>query len=535
MQESEDEEDSLFAKAFETDLVREGIFKYLSTSDLLSTCSLVSKNWNNKARSFIHIQRKCTPISSSKVSVCEFLENLNQLCSEMVAQGRVIPFNRLSLFSHQKCPQYSNVKTSEENLESVNTVQCQFVVKHLRAFIIDFNQSECSFHQPLSKLLSPNRRSELRTLTVRDIRLLCEILSEVGWESSFTKLQEFSIVGDPDIPEEDLPAVKDTVASLLKLAPNLVGIVALNPLALKLIPEEKYGLLKALEFKLNETEIMDMFRKIAKQSCQVEKFLVHEPPALTEYEDEESDEEFDVSDPHEFENAVQELVQNCHNSLRSISIKGSYSLAQFSHFPLTKLTKFKTQKLYDGTVWEFWDAIASVDYARVAPQLREMKIFMHTWKWSWDGIYKPGYEAERVWPENSDNTVIYGCRSVTKLTLEAIVAKLNLPLLKSFLPNIVELELWVRHTARIEGEAEVPDISEIFQLWPGLKELIIRGEDNCLKRSYDADFCGIHAEEVELLMEKDDNYLKAVHIVPIRPCLYTMTGKKLNSSLYKFL
>ena len=151
---------------------------------------------------------------------------------------------------------------------------------------------------------------------------------------------------------------------------------------------------------------------------------------------------------------------------------------------------------------------------------------MSTWKWTANEMEEIDYDAEREWPQNHENTIMHSCSSVTKLTLEALVAKLNLPLLKSFLPNVSDLDLKVSHTATMECEGDLPNISEMFQLWPGLTQLTITGEKNILKRSYDADFCGIHAEEVELLMEMDENYLQTVHIVPIQPCLYTMTGKK---------
>ena len=515
-----DQENSVFAEAFENDLVREGIFQYLSTSELLSTCSLVSKNWNAKVRSFIYFHRKCTPINNPEVNVCQFLENINQLCHQMIAQGRTVPFNRLNLRSSRICPQDLQEQKNEANLETA------FVLKHLQAFV-EWYTWDCGVHRPLSTLFSHRRRSDLRSLAVGNFLRFGKILDQSGWVKPFTKLQELIIVGDCYNPEQDVQAMKDIVASLLKLAPNLAGITVLRSEALRLIPEEKYGLLKNLEFLLSKTEDMDIFRKIANQSCHVKELFIHDPPAFNHYTNGEIEENFDIDFRHEFKTTVQQLVQSCQNSLRSISIKGGYLLGQLSQGPLTKLRKFKMEKRYHDTTQEFWEAIASVDYARVAPQLQEIEIVMSTWKWTSNEVHELGYDAEREWPENSENFVIHGCTTIRKLTLEVLVAKINMALLKSFLPNVTELELRVNHTASIETEGDLPDISQIFQLWPGLKQLTIAGEQNILKRSYDPDFCGIHAEEVELLMEMDENYLQAVHIVPLRPCLCTMTGKNL--------
>ena len=212
------------------------------------------------------------------------------------------------------------------------------------------------------------RRAELRSLTVGNTLLLGKILDQSCWEKPFTKLQEFTIlVGAHDyIPEKDLPEMKDTVAGFLELAPNLVGILARNSQALEFVPEEKYGLLKSLEFELIKAEDMDMLRKIATQSCQVEQLVVHEPPAYTEYADGVFEVNFDANVRHQFKNMAQQLLQTCQNSLRSLSINSiCYSLQQLSHAPLTKLTKFKMEKLYDALTEDFWDAIASVDYSRV--------------------------------------------------------------------------------------------------------------------------------------------------------------------------
>ena len=67
---------------------------------------------------------------------------------------------------------------------------------------------------------------------------------------------------------------------------------------------------------------------------------------------------------------------------------------------------------------------------------------------------------------------------------------------------------------------------DIFRFWPNLKHVYIRGQlpVGMETSNFDADFCGIYQEELELLRDKGEEYLEKVQIVPVRPCLSTMKG-----------
>ena len=68
-----------------------------------------------------------------------------------------------------------------------------------------------------------------------------------------------------------------------------------------------------------------------------------------------------------------------------------------------------------------------------------------------------------------------------------------------------------------------------------ISELKITGPIACISQNYDAEFCGISWEEAEWLGEGGDDYLKKVHIVPIKPCLRTLPSKCLNVQRQLFL
>ena len=54
----------------------------------------------------------------------------------------------------------------------------------------------------------------------------------------------------------------------------------------------------------------------------------------------------------------------------------------------------------------------------------------------------------------------------------------------------------------------------------------------CCLGNYDPEFLGIHEQEAKLLGQKDEDFLRTVHIVPIRPSLLTMPSKYICNWLF---
>ena len=71
--------------------------------------------------------------------------------------------------------------------------------------------------------------------------------------------------------------------------------------------------------------------------------------------------------------------------------------------------------------------------------------------------------------------------------------------------------------------------AQIWDLWPKLEIVKIKAGRVHLYGYYDADFCGIHEEEANHLREQEDQFLRLVHIVPIKPCLTTMLSESFKS------
>ena len=68
-------------------------------------------------------------------------------------------------------------------------------------------------------------------------------------------------------------------------------------------------------------------------------------------------------------------------------------------------------------------------------------------------------------------------------------------------------------------------LRNIFECWQGLRQLKKMDALYFAQRYHDDDFCGINFEEAQALREQNEEIIKAVHIVPIRPCLLTMPSK----------
>ena len=450
----------------------------------------------------------------------------------MSANGRKIPFNGLKLASFSQSSSNCSQEAHKAGPAVAGHVGKELEIKYLEAFQ-GSEESDCSVHHPLCNLLSKDGRSRLRSLQIENVRFFGNILSRGGLDHQFATLENFSL-GDGESlrasDSDDQSACKEIVVRLLRLAPNLKEIFAPNVSLLAIVPEEKFKLLKKLNFRLNRTEHIELLQKIAEHSSGVEELDIYEPPTASQIEAHDylvNDEPVDQNLRRRFENALGRLVQTCHKSLRTISIVGTYSLDQISHNPLVKLRTLLVYKRYDGTPSQIWKAISSTDYARISPNLHEMEIIINTLTWSEDEYcFDSGPDTYIDWPEHEDSGAVTHCSSVRKLTLGANVARINLYMIKSLLPNISHLVIRISQTWVTYNE--LPPVFPIWELWPHLEELVITGDYNYLQRSYDADFCGINKEEVELLMDKDNEFLQAVHIVPIRPCIWTMTSNDLN-------
>ena len=126
----------------------------------------------------------------------------------------------------------------------------------------------------------------------------------------------------------------------------------------------------------------------------------------------------------------------------------------------------------------------------------------------------------------------YCCTTVRNLELLIESQAANVRPLQALFPNVSHLSF--KFVDSRTDEADFTMLIQIFECWSDLETLGCsvecgnwgsRSIQKPPRRNYDADFLGIHEEEAELLRQKDEEFLRRVHIVPIRPSVLTMSSK----------
>ena len=293
-------------------------------------------------------------------------------------------------------------------------------------------------------------------------------------------------------------SLQNILRNLRTKSPNLKKIFIESSSTLRNIPEELYGLVGNLEI-LPYWVFSDEypFKQVAHNNPQLRQLDV--------YETREGDDEQLVS----YSQLIQRLLQSSEKSLTDLflCIDGFRILSLLSENALQNLSSLSLEFLETDCLEELWNVLSSIDSDKMMPKLEEMKI----------GDDTEISRAMREWPPNNSSGA-FRCSRVWKLTLALKHVTCNMYEIKAAFPNVTSLDLDFRQTERIPCQ-------ELWELWPGLEELKVEGVSETLRQNYDAEFCGIFEEEAELLRAQDEEFLRTVQIVPIRPCLLTMRSE----------
>lgn len=111
--------------------------------------------------------------------------------------------------------------------------------------------------------------------------------------------------------------------------------------------------------------------------------------------------------------------------------------------------------------------------------------------------------------------------SATVTKVKADFTKLSLPELRQMFPNLTEFI--------VEDPTPAVPYNELWAFWPELTTVhLMEWYHDILARNFDADFLGIHHDEVELLRTLDAEVLEQMQIVPTRPSVLTMRRELLR-------
>ena len=496
----QDEEDRSGEQALRNPLVLQYIFKFLPTGFLLSSCSLVNKSWNIETRTFIRDYRKCTVGITEKTdgTFCQFLKHLDELCGQITENGRTVPFNsfhfNLTSGKRRRC----TLDCSDDEELAIPNLRSQMKLFHLD---IDLRSSwyQCHVHKPLFVLLQI-KSNQLQSLKIERAGLLEEAVGTADWDPDFCHLQ-FINISNATRDEEDLPSVQKLglIRNILEAAPNLKSIAAQDLGVLQMVPEDKYRVLEEIEFKFGQPQDLTLYEKILEVKPRLKTIRIF-PSDGPNYNNSDRDRQ------HRFDATLEKLLEICHQSLGTLSIVGAYEgFGRLCHPPLVNVTKFKMDGVYElRRLSTFYNTLLAIDYANKMPRLQSVE-----------------FEAPPMGFGYPYAEIRSCCTTVRNFTLTIDSGPPNLLFFEAIFPNVSTLKITCTLLAGC-----VP-YSRIWDNWPRLEELEIsdEGMGMVLSKNYDDEFCGIHPEEAELLREKDEEYLKAVNIVPEKHGILTMKSK----------
>ena len=215
------------------------------------------------------------------------------------------------------------------------------------------------------------------------------------------------------------------------------------------------------------------------------------------------------------------------SSLTKIGIRGKASevLSFFQYLPPLSLTNVSELFLVRDDVGEqeeLFSFVRGIDFDRFFPSLKGI-VFCHTDRNSFNAEGQDDDSSE----EDNDGAIIavppevfYRSGSVTSLDFYSDSYKnISFNQLRRTFSAMTSL-----HVRSLSAD-NMLILWQVVRLWPGLEELHLQGETSTLWWNYDSELCGINREEMEYLWEQDQEFLRNVHIVPIKSCLSTLPSK----------
>ena len=388
---------------------------------------------------------------------------------------------------NESCPQESGC----DGLAHHVNLPTEFNLKYLEI-------RDCSYGnavQDSSVSFVRKQANQIQYLKVYDLLAMKEILDRNDDQCfKFPGLKELTITLLPRYEEAD----KKVLINMVRLSPNLKIILVEDGDIFDIIPEEHFGLVGNLNLDL---ELLDRHRKL------LERFLQHNAKLRRLTIDLYFPPTFNILQRH-----IIQLFQSSSESLQELKIdytSSSNITDLLSRFRFQNLSKFScllhySRKRTTAILWKFLQLINEI-----MPKLEEFGL----------GLVLDRNSGPVISHEGLDFTP----SKAQKLKLKLSGGSWRLVEIKGAFPHVTSLEM------DLYDFGPLP-CGEIWEMWPKLEELKISGSQITLTRNYDADFCGIHEEEASQLRKMDENYIRAVHLVPIRPSLLTMKRKYLNEN-----
>ena len=370
----------------------------------------------------------------------------------------------------------------------------QMNLKYLEITTEWFRDGCQNFPDPI-KAMVHKHANEIQELDIPGVGFLKELLTDQP--PNFPVLQEITLSQTSGM---DPVAQKNILRNLATVSPSLGKIYIGHIDILEIIPQEQYKLLGNLELFLEDIFKEDfLLRNIVNRKPELRVLIISECCYVEE------------GRRQELCTVLTQLLESCQESLEQfeLHVYEFHVLPLLTSNALTNLSNFTLETMDETGIQELWNSFVSIDSDQMMPNLRKVVIIMN-------------FRTEQVieWPTiRSEVNVHYSWSNVQKLELLALsLVAWNMLEIRTVFPHLTSLKL-----SPLEPERLL--CPEFWEVWSNLQELNISGPGGVLRQNFDAEFCGINEEEAELLRDMDDEFLKRVQIVPIRPSLLTMQSK----------
>ena len=476
--------------ALRNELIVDKLFQFLPLKSLLC-CSEVCKNWNKQARTYIRDHRKCTASISTSFP-CSRLTELG----EMVVKMTAVPYNSLQFYVKPHRPCLNRRSFKYENL--VTTMK----LKHL-TICLEGEVRKCPAVFAIFWFLH-QQRNEIRGLRFQRVS---SVFVKLFAEINELEMLQLELLHIPPLHDD---WSKNLIAKVLHGSqPKLKEIINNGyDRIFEILPESKYGLLSNFDLMDSPEQNVNQGMLLAQSRPTLSKLRVFMYKFL-----------YDHHIPFNCLQIAQSLLQSSCKSIVELSVMPACVLKEISFAPLENLTFLSLSSCNESG--HIMTTLQLIEFGRLFPKLQRVEVSASDQQAQDLEVpaRHPEFNNEGEWDHDWDPQS-FSTTTTTALTLTGHIRSFSFRQLHKSFPAVVDLS-----TKPGMSDAHTVPYALIFRLWPNLRTLAITGTTVDQLRNCDAEFCGINQEEVELLKSVDEEHLRDVYIVPVRPCVTTMSSK----------
>ena len=477
--------------ALRNQLILQHIFSHLPFRNL-KQCRFVSRDWNHEIQSFIRIFRRCDANISGE-NPCSELSLLAGLATQVTA----LTMNSLTI---ELCwPRHTNCECVLDR-----DLVCDELLKKLPLRYLDISLEE-DYCLELKECPAIKFAMQLLQKKLPDLHNLTLSLAEVprkvrdryfGQRWTAPTLPHLKV-----LEAQDIDSWKNMFLKLLNAAPNLQKlIVDDDTLMVDIVPKEKFSLMGNCYLCMDSLQHKIQYLEFALALPSLST-LVTDAPSESERENHSI-----------YFRVLQLLLTSSCKTLQALEMQ--HIIFPLNQLKFPALVNLKELTIYtEATTEQTTHALGSIDYPTMLPVLEKVDVTAQDF--SETKYVNPwGNGAAQTQKSYRPST------TVKNLKLEYEIDQNSLADCGRIFTNVSHLSLY-----QTTVDLYAIPYDELWAHWSQVEFAEIKEAEIELDENFDAEFLGIHEEEVDLLRQMDVESLEMVNVVPIRPSILTMLRK----------